>query len=180
MFRRLFAFLLLIWALGFAWFALLLPQPADGTVTDAVVVLTGGGGRIERGIEVVENGWARQLLVSGVDPEVTEGEFAAQFGLGQDLLVCCVTLGYDAVDTRSNATETALWVREHGYGSLRLVTSDWHMRRAAADLSRALASDVPADKVTVVRDAVPGEPTLFMLFLEYHKLLAGYFAAWVL
>jgi uncharacterized SAM-binding protein YcdF (DUF218 family) len=52
---------------------------------------------------------------------------------------------------------------------VRLVTSDWHMRRSALELERALPEDV-----AIVRDAVPTEPSLRILFLEYHKLLATY------
>lgn len=47
---RLFAVSILGWMLGFAWFAIFLPQPLDGRQTDAIVVLTGGAGRIDRGI----------------------------------------------------------------------------------------------------------------------------------
>jgi uncharacterized SAM-binding protein YcdF (DUF218 family) len=81
---------------------------------------------------------------------------------------CCVTLGFAAVDTRSNATETAQWVEENELASLRLVTTDWHMRRAAGELDRTLP-----EGVRVVRDAVRSEPSLANLFLEYHKLLAS-------
>jgi uncharacterized SAM-binding protein YcdF (DUF218 family) len=174
MFRRIFAFLLLAWALGFAWFAVVLPQPAGEARTDAVVVLTGGSGRIERGLEAVENGWARQMLVSGVDREVKSRELAAEYDIPDRLLDCCIALGYDAVDTRSNAAEAAAWIDAGGHRSLRLVTSDWHMRRALFDLRKALGPDVQ-----VVSDAVPTQPPLFMLFLEYHKLLARHVADWV-
>ena len=81
---------------------------------------------------------------------------------------CCVKLGYLAVDTRSNADETASWVKERKYKSLRLVTTDWHMRRAAVELARSLPDDI-----TILRDAVPSRPRLGILFLEYNKLLAA-------
>ena len=42
------------------------------------------------------------------------------------------------------------------------------MRRAAGELQRTLP-----DGVEVVRDAVPSQPSLRILFLEYHKLLAS-------
>ncbi|QYU66532.1 YdcF family protein [Leptolyngbya sp. 15MV] len=73
-----------------------------------------------------------------------------------------------AVDTRSNAAETAQWVRDNRIGSLRLVTSDWHMRRAVGELLRALPPEVE-----VTEDAVRSQPSLRILFLEYHKLLAS-------
>jgi uncharacterized SAM-binding protein YcdF (DUF218 family) len=108
------------------------------------------------------------MLVSGVDREVRPKEFAAEFRVSQREMACCITLGYAAVDTRSNAAETAKWVAQNEVRSLRLVTTDWHMRRAAGELDRALPKSV-----TVIRDAVPSRPDLGTLFLEYHKLLAS-------
>lgn len=158
----------LVWALGFLWFTVALPQPADQVTTDAVIVPTGGAGRIAQGLTVLDDGLAHKLLVTGVDPEVTPEEFADQFEVEQAQMDCCVTLGFAAVDTRSNATETAQWVEANAITSLRLVTTDWHMRRAANELSRKIPSDVK-----VVRDAVPSQPSLASLFLEYHKLIAS-------
>jgi uncharacterized SAM-binding protein YcdF (DUF218 family) len=168
MIRRALSVMFLAWAIGFLWFVVALPKPADGATTDAVIVPTGGAGRIARGLEVLDKGLAEKLLVSGVDPEVKPGEFAAEFGVSPEEMACCVTLGFAAVDTRSNAAETAKWVAQNEVRSLRLVTTDWHMRRAAGELDRTLP-----DHVTVVRDAVPSQPQLATLFLEYHKLLAS-------
>jgi len=167
MITRFLALLALIWAFGFLWFAIALPQPAGDVQTDAVIVPTGGAGRIPRGLEVIDRGLAQNLLVTGVDPEVKPAEFAAEFEVPRRQMRCCVTLGYAAVDTRGNAAETANWVRERKVKSLRLVTTDWHMRRAVVELERALPGNV-----TVLRDAVPSQPNLSTLFLEYHKLLA--------
>lgn len=169
--RNLFSGLVLVWALGFLWFAVALPQPAAEVETDAVIVPTGGAGRIAQGLAVLDRGLASQLLVTGVDPEVTPEEFAAEFEVDDARMQCCVTLGMRAVDTRTNATETAEWVEENQVRSLRLVTTDWHMRRAAGELDRTLPGEVE-----VVRDAVPSEPTLASLFLEYHKLIASWAA----
>ncbi|WP_073973935.1 YdcF family protein [Erythrobacter donghaensis] len=168
MFRRALSLLFLVWALGFLWFVVFLPKPSDGVTTDAVIVPTGGPGRIARGLAVLDRGLAKRMLVSGVDREVRPQEFAAQFGVSPRTMACCVTLGFAAVDTRSNASETAKWVAQNEVRSLRLVTTDWHMRRAAGELDRALP-----EFVTVVRDAVPSQPDLGTLFLEYHKLIAS-------
>jgi uncharacterized SAM-binding protein YcdF (DUF218 family) len=168
MIRRALSLLFLVWAIGFLWFVVALPKPSDGARTDAVIVPTGGPGRIARGLAVLDRGLARKMLVSGVDKEVRPQEFAAQFGVSPRTMACCVTLGFAAVDTRSNATETAKWVAQNEVRSLRLVTTDWHMRRAAGELDRMLP-----DHVAVVRDAVPSQPQLGTLFLEYHKLIAS-------
>ena len=58
------------------------------------------------------------------------------------------------------------WLETRGFSSVRVVTSDWHLRRARAELDKVL----PA-KVTVVDDAVPTQPSLRILMIEYHKLL---------
>lgn len=167
-FRRLLSLLLIGWVLGFIWFAIFLPQPVIEPVrTDGVVALTGGGGRIPHALEVIARGRARRLLVSGVDREVRPREFAAEYKVPERLMACCITLGYDAVDTRSNAIETVRWIRQNRLGSIRLVTTDWHMRRAALDL----AAEAP-DSLIIVEDAVPSKPSLRILFIEYNKLVA--------
>ncbi len=158
----------LCYALGFLYFALSLPQPIAETTTDAVLVPTGGPGRIARGLEVVRAGDADKMFVSGVDPEVTPQEFAAEFDVQAREMRCCVTLGFLAVDTRSNAGEAAQWLTSNDVRTVRLVTTDWHMRRAAAELRHS----IPAT-VTVVEDAVPSDTVLSTLFLEYNKLLAA-------
>lgn len=165
--RRILSAILLAWALGFVWFAVALPQPAGEERADGVVVLTGGAGRIARGLETLRSGWAPRLFVSGVDRDVKPHEFAAEYGIGSRQMACCVTLGFAATNTASNAQETIDWIKGQNLRSVRLVTSDWHMRRAVLELR----SRVPAG-VTVIPDAVPTQPSLRMLFLEYHKLLA--------
>lgn len=167
MVRRLISFGLLAWVLGFLWFALALPRPAGEERADGVVVLTGGKGRIDRGLETLRSGWAPRLFVSGVDREVKPHEFAIEYKIGSRQMACCVTLGFAATDTMTNARETAAWIAAQKIRSIRLVTSDWHMRRAVLELRRTVPGDV-----VIIPDAVPTRPSLKMLFLEYHKLLA--------
>ena len=71
---------LLLWIAGFMAFALFLPQPApDGIVTDGIVVMTGGRGRVERGLRLLEAKQAKRLLISGADRRVRPHELAVQF-----------------------------------------------------------------------------------------------------
>lgn len=167
MIRRTLAFLLLAWLTGFIWFAIALPRPLDGAKSDGVIVLTGGEGRISRGLEVIERGWAKNLLVSGVDGEVKPSEFAAEYKVSPETMRCCIVLGYESKDTRSNALEAARWMAAQDMKSIRLVTSDWHMRRAIHEFER-----LKPDGLTILPDAVATQPSLRILFLEYNKLLA--------
>jgi uncharacterized SAM-binding protein YcdF (DUF218 family) len=171
---RVAALLGLLYALGFVLFGVSLAQPAGGERTQAVIVLTGGKGRIERGMDVLERGEARRMLISGADPSVTRADLARRLGPGTlQTLRCCVDLGSEAVDTRSNAEEARRWMSRRGYQSARLVTSDWHMRRAAYEFRQ----DLP--KTLIVEDAVQTRPSLWLLFLEYNKYLLRRAALWL-
>jgi uncharacterized SAM-binding protein YcdF (DUF218 family) len=170
--RRLAAVALLLWALGFAAFMLTLPGPAGTVRTDAIVVPTGAAGRIARGLTLVEQGRGRRMLVTGTAPGVTRADLARISGHAATF-ACCVDLGAEAVDTRGNAEETAAWVRARGFRSVRLVTSDWHARRAALELGTVLGRDV-----TVVVDGVPSEPGLGQAMNEYHKLVLRRIVLW--
>jgi uncharacterized SAM-binding protein YcdF (DUF218 family) len=174
---RICLLLLVAWALGFAVFLLSLGKPLDSRKTDAIVVLTGGSGRIDRGLAVLRAGDAKRMLVSGVDPDVRPVELAVQFKIDRKLMACCIDLGWQAVDTRSNADETAKWVQRHGFKSVRLVTTDWHMPRARMELRSMLGGDVE-----VVGDGVrsgPNSPGWAVLFREYHKFLVRRIALWI-
>lgn len=166
MILRILAVLVLLYGIGFAIFLKTMPAPLVGPKTDAIVVLTGGAGRIDRGIALLKAHAGQRMLISGVAPQVRPGELAHEYRVSPQLFACCIDLGHEAVDTRSNADETADWVRDHKYGSVRLVTSDWHLARAKLELVNALDGDA-----TVVGDGVPSSPRWALLFGEYNKLL---------
>ena len=171
---RVLSVIALAYLLGFAAFMITLERPAPPARTDAIVVLTGGGGRIPRGLKLMEDGLARRMLISGADPAVRPGELAAEYGVPRRLFACCIDLGYEAVDTRSNAEETARWLTTHRYRSVRLVTAEWHMHRARMELASVLSGEV-----TVIGDAVPSDPPFGMLVAEYNKYLLRRVALWI-
>ena len=175
MIARLGALLLLFYALGFVLFAFTLGRPAaaDAPATDAAIVLTGGPGRIEHAIEVVKDHRARRLLVAGVDPSVTKPDLARRVAGSRSTLACCVDLGSESVDTRSNAEEAGRWLSRRNYKSVRLITSDWHMRRARYEFEKALGG-----KYELITDAVRTEPSFLTLFGEYNKYLLRRLAVW--
>ena len=114
------------------------------------------------------------MLVAGADPSVTKADMARRLGGGsQALLKCCVDLGTEFVDTRSNAEEALRWLARHHFTSVRLITSDWHMRRARYEFGKVLG-----DKYQLVTDAVRTEPSFITLFGEYNKYLLRRLAVW--
>ena len=163
---RTLSFLVLVYLLGYALFAVMLPRPGDARQTDAIVVLTGAPKRIERGLELLSQGKAKRMLVSGVARTVKPPELALQYPGSAPLFACCIDLGRESVDTRSNAEEVARWLKKRGLTSARLVTTDWHMPRARFELERQLDGSA-----TVYADAVESNPRLVQLFTEYNKYL---------
>ena len=157
----------LAWGFGFAWFVVTIGGAAPLAIgTDAVVVLTGGPGRVARGVEVLRGGSAQRMLVSGVGQGVTDAELAATVGAPPRLFAQQVDLGFAAIATRSNAEETTRWMVRHRYRSLRLVTSAAHMRRARLELAARLPKPI-----LIVADAVPVEPQAPSLAREYNKFV---------
>ena len=175
MIARALSLLLLLYAVGFVLFAFTLggPAPASVKATDAAIVLTGGSGRIEHAIDVLDQGKAKRLLVAGVDPAVTKSDIARRVPGKRRLVTCCVDLGSESVDTRSNAEEAARWLDRRRFKSIRLITSDWHMRRARYEFRKTLG-----DKVGIVPDAVRSEPRFITLFAEYNKYVLRRIAVW--
>jgi uncharacterized SAM-binding protein YcdF (DUF218 family) len=149
--------LFLLWFGGFLAFIANLPDaPSDPERrTDAIVALTGGAQRVAEAVQLLADGDGERLLVTGVHGDVRLPELAALLPteLQESPSVaaafdCCVDLGYVARDTAGNARETAAWMREHGYESLRLVTADYHMPRGLLLMRCAMpAVDIVAHPV---------------------------------
>lgn len=125
---------------GFIVFAsIVMREPASETEkADAIVVLTGGEARIGEAARLLRQGRAERLLITGVNPMTGSRDIANLSGLTPDELACCVDLGYEALNTKGNAEETAGWIRARGYDSLIVVTASYHMPRSLLELSREL------------------------------------------
>ena len=175
MISRALSLLLLLYAIGFVLFAFTLGKaaPANARPTDAAIVLTGASGRIEHAIDVLRQGKAKRLLIAGADPSVTKRDLARRIVGSGSLLKCCVDLGSESVDTRSNAEEAGRWLAKHDFLSVRLITSDWHMRRARYEFRKVLKG-----KYVIVPDAVRTEPSFLTLFGEYNKYVLRRIAVW--
>jgi uncharacterized SAM-binding protein YcdF (DUF218 family) len=161
--------LLALWAGGLGWFSVHLPQPEKATTqvtaTDGIVVLTGGPGRIERGLKLLELKRARRLLISGANPDTTAKEIAALTRKPDRLFDCCVDIGYDAGNTIGNAREAALWVRDNKFTSVRIVTSRYHLPRSLLEFQASLPTSV------IIGDAVADSSSKTEFLREYNKYL---------
>jgi uncharacterized SAM-binding protein YcdF (DUF218 family) len=163
---RLLALLIALYGIGFATFALTLPKAAGEERTDAIVVLTGSPGRLERGFSLLDRDRAQAVLVSGVPRDARPQDYAARYGVDPGLFPARIALGHESVDTRTNAEEVARWLQRRRYRSIRLVTSDLHMHRAYYEIGRRVGGDV-----SILTDAVITSPGVAQIYGEYNKYL---------
>ena len=130
----------LAWLGGLIWYAgrIPLPGPAPAGDTEAIVVLTGGSSRLGEGLRLLAEDRALKLFVSGVYRGVDVRMLLQMAARKPDNVECCITLGYAADNTAGNAQETAAWMAQQGYRSLRLVTASYHMPRSLLEFRRAM------------------------------------------
>jgi uncharacterized SAM-binding protein YcdF (DUF218 family) len=163
---------------GFAWFVYRLPasEVALTGKADGIVVLTGGASRIEDAIDLLARGRGQRLLISGVNRMTSEREIARLRPEHEKIIACCVDLDRTAVNTITNATETRRWVRDRGFKSLIVVTSNYHMPRAMAELSHQLP-EIALIEFPVISDQLKAGwthgPTLRLLLTEYVKYVVA-------
>lgn len=157
------------------------PLAADRKA-DMLVVLTGGGDRVEHGFDMLAKGSAPVLLISGAGKNVTEermiSEHATQavreriYERGGEII-----LDNMARSTVSNAGQSAAIIKKRKVKSIRLITANYHMNRAVHEFQAALPD------IEIIPDPVfPSEfrrnewlshgNTRRLVFNEFYKYLA--------
>ena len=83
---------------------------------EVVIVLTGGTNRVRVGAELLRDGMAEQMLLSGTHPHLTTASFHSDLNavLSEQKVACCVALDAKAQNTRQNAIYSARWADELG------------------------------------------------------------------
>lgn len=139
---------------------------------DAIVVLAGGRGRVEEGIRLFREGKGKQLFLVGVDPLVRKSDlYRPKAG---DPPADRVILE----KTSRNTLENAIYARDilaaYNVRSVLLITSRYHLKRAAILFRHALPLDVaiypyPVDSVNVKEKWWQHEGSFRLLFSEFYK-----------
>lgn len=147
-----------LWGAAFLVFVATMSMQADRAdePSDALIVLTGGNARVERGLSLLAAESAPVLFISGVGPNVTLAEMLAAHTtpLVRDAILergFEIVFDYDAQSTQANASEAAEFVRERGYQRIRLITAHYHMPRSLLEFRAALPG------VTILREPVVPE-----------------------
>ena len=164
-----------VFTLGFLWFTSRVPSSEitlTGT-TDGIVVLTGDSARISEAIELLANRRGKRLLISGANRGTTAAEISR---LNPDFtrwIQCCVDFDR-SLNTLGNAIETRRWAERRRFRSLTVVTSDYHMPRAMAEIAhqlpntRLVAFPVMSERLRAEHWWTSG-PAMRLLLTEYVK-----------
>lgn len=163
-----------------------LHAPRGEHPADAIVVLGGGvepdgtlpqvpRTRVKRAVEIYDGGVAPRIILSGrcgltsPQPAVTEAAamaaYARELGVPDDALL----LEEESRDTLGNAYFTREWYLEpNGWTSIRVVTSDFHLSRAAWVFRKILGGSYDFSFVSAASGLSPRE--LIFRALEECKL----------
>ncbi len=140
--------------------------------TDAIVVLTGGRGRVEEGVRLYRKEPGTALFLIGVDPSVRKSDlFRSRRGErgGEEVYLEKVS---------RNTLENALYARElleqHQVRSLRLITSRYHMKRSLLIFRSILPKEVtiyphPVTSTNAKDDWWSHGGSVRLLFSEFYK-----------
>ena len=167
---------IILLAVGFGWFIFNIAgdEVTLDTRADGIVALTGAAARIPDAIELLATDRGKRLLITGVHRATSSKEIARLTPLYSRYFTCCIDLDRSALNTFGNALETKRWARANNFNSLIVVTSNWHMPRAMAELAHQLP-DVTLIAYPVISEKVKTEPwwssldTARFLFAEYLK-----------
>lgn len=168
-----------IWVGGYALFAtavITMKEPDSTVKADAAIVLTGGTGRVSRGLDLLADGRVESLLISGVYKGTTRKDILRQWNRPEknkkELPNCCLTLGYEAGNTVGNATEAHEWLKDNKAATVFVVTANYHMLRSLLELRHA-EPKVNFIPFPVKPDKLDPDQEAFwrLVFREYNKLV---------
>jgi uncharacterized SAM-binding protein YcdF (DUF218 family) len=148
----------LLLGFGFLWFVERVPTE-EVVLThnaDGIVVLTGGASRVADAMELMAAGRGKRLLISGLNRSTSVDEVLRLNPDYARVVRCCVDFDR-SLNTLGNAVGTKTWAEARRFRSLIVVTSNYHMPRALAEIAHQMP-DVVLVPFPVVTDKQKAEP----------------------
>lgn len=140
--------------------------------TDAIVVLTGGRGRVEEGVKLYRKNRSQWLFLIGVDPSVRKAElFPEKHGErgGEGVFLEKISR-----NTLENALQAREFIRKKDVHSIQLITSRYHMKRAILIFQNVLPKNIviypcPVDSKNLKEEWWSHGGSFRLLFSEFYK-----------
>ena len=124
---------------------------------DGIVALTGGASRVADAMELMAAGRGRRLLISGANRSTTPGEILRLNPEYARVVGCCVDFDRSSTPSAMRSRRGA-GPKVAAFRSLIVVTSNYHMPRALAEIAHQLpggrARSVPGGDRQAARRAV--------------------------
>jgi len=139
--------------------------------TDAIVVLTGGRGRVEEGLRLYREHKALWLFFIGVDPAVQKGDLLKSGDREKDEGVLMEKVSRNTLENAFYARDLIVKKDIH---SIRLITSRYHMKRATLIFRNLLPKDIaiypyPVDTKNLKEKWWNDGGSFRLLFSEFYK-----------
>jgi uncharacterized SAM-binding protein YcdF (DUF218 family) len=168
------SFVMTGYGLGFAVFVGGLPTPftTPPSGLQGLAVFTGGAGRVETALRLVQNGFRGPVLISGINPtsRLVDMEELAGLKMPLDEGQRAQVMLDGAQTTKENLQSLNLWATTTEVSEVGVITSTYHAARVK------LLGWLWAPKLKLIVMAVQPEDTrLRVLWREYHKLLLAPF-----
>jgi len=139
---------------------------------DAIVVLTGGKGRVEEGVRLFRDSRAELLVFVGVDPSVRKSDLYRP--RRDDPSSDNVILEKSSRNTLENSIYGRDILVRSGVHSVLLITSRYHLKRASILFRNSLPTDIaiipyPVDSVNLKESWWSHGGSFRLLFREFYK-----------
>ena len=105
-----------------------------------VVVLTGGKGRFESGLDILKRSNDGKMFVSGVYPKIDMKKKYLLNKNDKKYFDCCIFYGFKAKNTLGNVNEVKEWLLDHNSDEIYLVSSYYHLPRTKLIFEKKLPS----------------------------------------
>ena len=163
---------------------------------DAIVVLAGGVGesgkagegyqeRIKHAVDLYQAGFSPHVIISsGYTYVFKEAEVMKELAIAHGVPAAAILLETKAANTFENASFVERILREHGWRTIVLVSSPYHMRRAVWTF-RKVAPEVAVTPVPVpesrfyAHDRGARLEQVFGILHEYLAILAYFWRGWL-
>lgn len=171
-----FGLVIVAWFVGFVCFCKKINsyELDNKTQTDAIVVLTGGKNRIKIALDILSQGLAKKVFISGVDKDISIEDLKQRSDIQIDNNMPIV-IGNTAKNTIENAIESKNWIEKNNIKSIRLVTSNYHLPRSILEF-RAQNPNIkiiinPVYSENISPNCWSSYSTFSLILAEYNKFL---------
>ena len=146
---------------------------------DGIAVLTGGKGRVKKGLDLLEEYPQKRLIISGVDKKVALSNLTNNKDISSKIYLDRVSRS-----TLDNAYEIVKWAKNYNLKNIKVITSHYHIPRSimlleffGKELIFISAPVIPQKENNTDKNFIVTNTLLFEEYIKYllsHSILLYY------